>query len=350
MEQHLENTTSNEVIQAEYRVVDEKDFNSVEEFIDSLPDIVHPLLFDASKQLERIEGLLVRSPVLINVIKAIVPEELLVAVFTDEQKQQLAKNALELLTKKDGSLMAVLRDPNTKKFVDQVDLQSLTFSPELGKALVDFSSQMQIAQLADKIENLQIAVEKVQKGLESDRLASAKSLQQKYKLACSLSNPVLKQDALLRITMDAEDSRNRLMLNQTDDLQFIMKQPKDILRKLFANIKTSENDKTIDNIRSSMLALNMVSVVEALAYQSLGERDSAVLSLEYYGDYMKKTYGDREFMHRLDELDPAEENFWSEYLPDINQKIIELPKKEWFNRLDNSKLLYIDNSGDLEDE
>ena len=99
MVQHLENTTNNEVIQAEYRVVDEKDFNSVEEFIDSLPDIVHPLLFDASKQLETIEGLLVRSPALISVIKAMVPEELLVAVFTDEQKQQLAKNAIELLTK-----------------------------------------------------------------------------------------------------------------------------------------------------------------------------------------------------------------------------------------------------------
>jgi len=38
-------------------------------------------------------------------------------MLTDEQKQQIAKGALKLMTKKDGSLMANLISPETKKIV-----------------------------------------------------------------------------------------------------------------------------------------------------------------------------------------------------------------------------------------
>ena len=39
------------------------------------------------------------------------------AMLTDEQKQQITKGALKLMTKKDGSLMANLINPETKKIV-----------------------------------------------------------------------------------------------------------------------------------------------------------------------------------------------------------------------------------------
>ena len=350
MEEKNNNMELIELTENDYTVVNVSDYSPLEEFVMNLPDIAHPLMMAANEKLGEIQELLNKSPALINVIKSLVPEETLVAVLSDQQKMELAKGALELMTKKDGSLMAILRDPNTKQIVQNLNLQSIKFTPEIGNAMADFSSQMQIAQLTEEVRHLQIAVEKVQQGLESDRLATAYSLQQKYKLACSISNPQLKQEALLRITMDAEDSRNRLMLNQANDLQFIMSQPQDTMGKLLASIKTKDNDRTINTIRSSMLALNMVSVVEALAYQSLGESNNAVLSLEYYGDFMKKTYGNQKFMLRLDELDPADENFWSEYLPEIKNKILELPKKEWFKYLstNTNQLLLNDKEEELE--
>lgn len=324
------------------RVISTKEYNPVEKFFVDLPDIAHPLIIDAEQEIKNIENMLYKAPALVKAIKAIVPDDVLVAVLSDKQKMEIAKGALEVMCKKDGSLMAVLRDPNTKKIVENINLQKISFSPEIANAMNDFSSQIQMAQLANEVHHLQIAVERVQRGQDCDRLAMAYSLQEKYKLACSIKNPELKKEALLRITMDSEDCRNRLMLNQSSEIKVLLEQPEEVWKKFFASIKTKDNDSILLNVRSSMLALNMVSVVEALAYQTLGEKDNAILSLEYYADFMEKTYSNKKALQRLDGLDPAEEKFWSVYLPKIKTSIISLPKKEWFNSLQDSKIKLIE--------
>lgn len=65
----------------------------------------------------QIEKSLYTAPAFINAVKAAVPDVTLQAMLTDEQKQQIAKGALKLMTKKDGSLMANLISPETKKIV-----------------------------------------------------------------------------------------------------------------------------------------------------------------------------------------------------------------------------------------
>ena len=78
------------------------------------------------------------------------------------------------MTKKDGSLLAVLVDTNTNKVIGNVPLKSVKLTPELNKALADYSSQIQMAQIAgEEIQNVQYAIEDVRKGQESDRLAIA---------------------------------------------------------------------------------------------------------------------------------------------------------------------------------
>ena len=56
------------------------------------------------------------------------PDVTLQAVLTDEQKQQIAKGALKLMTK-DGSLMANLINPETKKIVTTIPLKSVQIAP-----------------------------------------------------------------------------------------------------------------------------------------------------------------------------------------------------------------------------
>lgn len=321
----------------DYRVINTKEYNLIESFFVQLPDIAHPLIIDAEQDIKNIENMLYKSPAMIRAIKAIVPDEILVAILSDAQKMEIAKGALEVMCKKDGSLMAVLRDPNNKKIVENLNLQKINFTPEIANAMNDLSSQIQMAQLASEVHHLQIAVERVQRGQDCDRLATAYSLQEKYKLACSIKDPELKKDALLRITMDAEDCRNRLMLNQSSEIKVLLEQPEELWKKFFSSIRTKDNDNILLNVRSSMLALNMASVVEALSYLELGEKDNAILSLEYYADFMDKTYSNKKALLRLDGLDPAEEKFWSVYLPRIKKSILSLPKKEWFNMLQDGK-------------
>ncbi len=132
--------------------------------------------------------------------------------------------------------------------------------------------------------------------------------------------------ALLRIVLDAEDSRNLLMQSQSVNVDFIKKQPKDFFGKFISRTKPEEIDFRMNEIRESLYAVNMVSIVESMAYQEMGESEASRLSFKYYADYIQKTYLKEEgLMERLDMIDPSPENYWSKTLPEIQKKINLLP-------------------------
>ena len=140
------------------------------------------------------------------------------SILTDDQKQKIASGALKLMTKKDGSLMANLVNPETNKIVSTISLQSVNLSPAISQAMTSYASQMQMAQIAEQIQVVQLAIEEVRQGQEYDRLAMAYSCQQKLLQAMEMKNPELKAMALLQIASDAEDSRNLLMQSQNVNL------------------------------------------------------------------------------------------------------------------------------------
>lgn len=91
-------------------------FNIYEHF-HSLPDIAKPLVASAQSALSKIERSLYSVPAFFNAVKAAIPEVTLQAILTDDQKAKLANGTIKLMTKKDGSLMANLVDPATKKLL-----------------------------------------------------------------------------------------------------------------------------------------------------------------------------------------------------------------------------------------
>lgn len=117
------------------------------------------------------------------------------------------------MTKKDGSLMANLVNPETNKIVSTIPLKSVQLAPEMTQAMTSFSTQMQMAQIAEPIQVVQLAVEEVRQGQEYDRLATAYSCQQKPLQAMAIKNPELRSMALMQLAASAEDSRNLLMLS-----------------------------------------------------------------------------------------------------------------------------------------
>lgn len=308
-------------------VIDAEDYSyEVTEQFSDIPEVAKPLLKGAKKAFKKIEEMLYSAPAFINLVKASIPEQAFQAILTDEQKAQIASGALKLMTKKDGTLMANLVNPETNKIVSTISLKSVELSPALTEAMTSYATQMQMAQIAEEIHTVQIAIEEVRQGQEFDRLAMAYSCQQKLLQAMQIKNPQLKAMALLQIASDAEDSRNLLMQSQNANLTFIKEQPESFWGKLLSGANPEKISQRVNEIRESLSAVNMVSLAEAMAYQELGESGAARQSLQYYAGYLQKAYlSTNGLVQRLDLIDPAPENYWSKTLPDINKKIRALP-------------------------
>lgn len=309
------------------KIIDTEDYSyeAAEHFSD-MPEVAKPLLQGAKKAFNKIEKMLYTAPTFINMVKSSIPEQAFQAILTNEQKTQIANGALKLMTKKDGTLMANLVNPETNKIVSTISLKSVDLSPALSEAMIGYATQMQMAQIAEEIHTVQLAIKEVRQGQEFDRLAMAYSCQQKLLQAMQIKNPELKAMALLRIASDAEDSRNMLMQSQNANLTFIKEQPESLWGKLISGANSEKISLRMNEIRESLSAVNMVSLAEAMAYQELGESAAARQSLQYYAGYLQSAYLSTDgLVQRLDLIDPAPENYWSKTLPDIKEKIQALP-------------------------
>lgn len=308
-------------------IVDTSEYSAeILEQFSEVPEVAKPLLKGAVALFKKIEKMLYSAPAIVNLVKANIPDVTLQAILTDEQKQKIAKGALKLMTKKDGSLMANLVNPETSKIVSTIPLKSVKVAPEITQAMTSYATQMQMAQIAEQIQVVQVAIEEVRQGQEFDRLAIAYSCQQKLIQAMEIKNPELRAMALLQIASDAEDSRNLLMLSQKSNVGFITEQPESFFGKIISGANPEKINTRMNEIRESLCAVNMVSLAEALAYQKLGENKAARKSLTYYADFLRKTYLEIPgLVERLDLIDPSPENYWSKALPDIKKKIEALP-------------------------
>ena len=320
-------------------IIDTSEYNEeLSAVFGQLPEVAKPLFIGAKTAFSKIEKALYTAPAFINAVKASIPDVTLQAVLTDKQKLQIAKGDLKLMTKKDGSLMANLINPKTQKIVATIPLKSVKMAPEITQAMTNFSTQMQMAQIAEAIQSVQLAVEEVRIGQEHDRLATAYSCQQKLLQAISIKNPELKAIALIQLVAAAEDSINLIMLSQKSNVDFIKGQPENTFKKIFSGAKPDEINSKMSEIRESLCAVNMVSFAEAMAYQELGEHEAAKRSLTYYASFIEDTYTSVPgLIQRLDSIDPSPENYWSNTLPEISEKIKQLPSEPSTKLLENKR-------------
>lgn len=319
-----------DILLEDIEIIDAEDYSyEVVEHFSDMPEVAKPLLKGAKKAFKKIEEMLYTAPAFINMVKASVPEQAFQAILTDEQKTQIANGALKLMTKKDGALMANLINPKTNKIVSTISLKSVNLASPLTEAMTSYATQMQMAQIAEEIHMVQLAIEEVRQGQEFDRLAMAYSCQQKLLQAMQIKNPNLKAMALMRIASDAEDSRNLLMQSQNANLTFIKEQPESFWGKLISGANPEKISQRINEIREGLSTVNMVSLAEAIAYQELGESAAARQSLQYYAGYLHTAYLSTDgLVQRLDLIDPTPENYWSKTLPNIKKKIQALPCAE----------------------
>ena len=276
---------------------------------------------NAGRVFDQIHDTLCALPAFLEVVERLVPVEEWVLVFTDEQKKELAKGALKLMAKKDGPLLAKLVDPKTKKIIANVPIKQLKKIKDLNPAMNDFMVQMQLANLAQEMQEIHRVVSRIQQGLEFDRLASAYSNERKLKHARQIQNKELQTQALLMIAHSAEDSRSRLMLGMKENIQFIMQQPEDVFWK-FTSTNLKEVDNRMNEIRSRVVAINQDSPTEATAYWALGEKQAALNTIENYRMFLEDSeLTKKEVLNRLDVVDPNPENYWTKQFPTVQETV-----------------------------
>lgn len=123
-----------------------------ESFFTEVPEVSRSLVKEANKSLKKIEKLLYNTPAFLNTIKSSVPKSVLQAVLTDEQEEGLARGVLKLMTKKDGTLMANLINPDTKKIVSTIPLEEVQITPEISQSLVSFLHKCKWHRLLNKFK------------------------------------------------------------------------------------------------------------------------------------------------------------------------------------------------------
>ncbi len=291
---------------------------------------IKPIIERIIDNSNKIEKMLYTCPAFIEVVKSTIPSEMYKVVLSGEEKLKLATGSVKLMTTSDGKLLANLINTKTGKIISNVKLDKISLTPELNNAIINYSNQIQLAQIAEDIRYVQLAVEEVREGQENDRLAIAYSCKQKLLQAMQIEDHNLKKIALLNLVSSAEDNRNKLMLSQASNVKLLKEQPKDFWGKFFKGEKEDlKKDKRIAELRENMNALNLVSLAETLAYQELGEHKAANIALQYFGDYINKTYlSDKAFIERLDSLNPSPKKYWSTMLPSISDRIKQLDIEE----------------------
>ena len=277
---------------------------------------------NAEQLFDQIHDTLCSLPAFLEVVERSVPVQEWVAVFTDDQRKELAKGALKMLTKKDGKVLAVVVNPNNKnQIVANIPLKEVKKIKDINPVLNDLMVQMQLANLAQEMKEVHRVVSRIQQGLEFDRLASAYSNERKLKYARQIQNKELQTQALLMIAHSAEDSRSRLMLGMKDNIDFIMHQPENEFVKLFATNPKEINDR-MNEIRSRVVAINQDSMTEATAYWALGEKQAALNTIENYRMFLEDSeLTKREVLNRLDVVDPNPENYWTKQFPTIQDTV-----------------------------
>lgn len=245
--------------------------------------------------IKKVEKALYKSPSFINLVKSTIPQEQYVAVFSNKNLNKIKTGAIKVMSKKNGYFSGSLVDQSTGKVIQNIDLEKISFRPELTRALIDYSMQRQIANLSDDIRLNYKEIIDVEQGLENDRIARAIALENDFIRIYKIDNPRKKKIELENFVRKLEDVRQPLMLSQKSNLNELKKQPLDLFKTLMLK---SEDDNRINirikEIKKSYGCLNKVALMGYMSYHDLGEYEQANKFLGDHYIFIDENYREKD--------------------------------------------------------
>lgn len=278
-----------------------------------------------SMNLDRIKSMLLTAPSFIAAVKASIPMSALRPVLSLPQKIRLDKGSVKLCFDKNGRLLAMIRNTKNGQWAGHIELKEVQLNPDLTNALTSFAMQLQMAQIVGLLQEITQTMRNVLRGQENDRLAEAYACRQNLLTAAMITEPGLKYQALIHIAQSSEAARQKLMLSQKDTLDFIEKQPEDLIGKILKGASPAKIEEAINKLCVGLDAINSASITEAVAYLEMNEPEAAARSLTVYSQYLDASYARPKMVELLDLNTGQPNSYWSEKLNGIKENIISLP-------------------------
>lgn len=247
-------------------------------------------------------------------------------------QEKIDKGELSILMKKNGAHTASVFDNKTKKIYAQLELESKSVSQDLGSLPQLYGMQDQLANLAEKIEDLTKMIERVEQGQYNDRYAGYFSARQQLIEAMTVKDETLKLNLMTSAIKTANDIIAKLMLTIHQDVND------------FANMKVKPKDaKRIEVfLKNSFGYLSSTVQLNLSAYTAIGEETPLLSTLTNYQSFIKQTLlssvdGEKTLAWKLDNAHKGEDGNINQISIDINTKIDSI-LKERFPELEDKKV------------
>jgi hypothetical protein len=297
------------------------------EIISPTPLQSDAIMFDEEKR-QKVIQLLRQIPAVLDIAKKLSEGKTYQAVFTPETLERIRNRSVRLDKKDNGLFSPIIRDVETGRYADQVDLKEI--SPDMLSSLSQLATQQTLADIVHRLEVIDTKITDVLQGQINDRLAEVESGIHLYEQAVVASDPDVRRELIVSAIQELNDGRNKLI--KSTDFSFIDKLPRNSFDMLFSlnwDIPNHVQSKA-EPVWKAAHAIIKASRYLVIAYSALNEPDSLRVSIEQVESEVKV------FQDKMGEivrwLSPTSN--WRESLTMISQGVLpnvhdldEIPQK-----------------------
>lgn len=233
------------------------------------------------KRRREVIDLLRQAPAMIEVVDQLVSGKTYQAVIPPEVRKQIKQGKAVWDQSKEGLHRLTIRDAKNGQIICQVKLEDVY--PKLMSSLNQLAVQRALAEIIQKLEEIDQKICTVLEGQRNDRLALVESGVQLYLQAMAASKPETRHQLLIEAVDKLTVGRQQLILSMEANIHDLDKRlPRNSWQLLWRSL-TRDMLKQIEEkakpVQESLQAILRASYVLASTYQALDEPESLQVSL-----------------------------------------------------------------------
>lgn len=288
--------------------------------------------YNTKKLCDHLRGILKAVPNLAEIKKQLDPNERFQLVIDQEMMKQIEDGTLKLIRRKDNAenILPIFADSNNK-FKKQVQLKEIYRDPDLNVPINGLIIQQQFKEVLDKIEEMNVSIERMLQGQENDRIAIQHSAQQLVLEANNVQDVNFKRLLLSQAIKTANDSRFLLLETMKQDIEYIEDLPKTTWQHILSNQSSKKIEERVDSIRKAFIAINAATMTCCIAYYQMEEFEAMKSSILPYKKMIQGYLeSEKQPLKCLNEYDSRIDGFWIQKPKEIlrNIECIECGKME----------------------
>lgn len=215
----------------------------------------------------------------------------LVADITPYMRRMIAKGQYRFNIDSAGKLLPTIRD-SSGRIVKQVRLKRYVLSQAgLTNLCSSMASHMEMVQLMERMEYLCVEIQNIHLELQTDRLAKAESAKELFLSAQCMTDPALREQALLNAVQVASEAKYALMRNCENNMHFVQEASnKSIIQMAIDSARQQSVPTRAKDAFNDLAAATLACQIECFSYLSLGEKKSASSCISRFTDFLAENH------------------------------------------------------------